>query len=106
MTSQNIMNLDKLLQLYNLDDDLTNLHSKVREGRDVMVFSAGEGEKIHISSHLDKFVLFVAKDSFRAASLLNKIQRLLRRKGRVSACQRGDTFIPQDLSKDDTFPAH
>ena len=49
MTSQNIMNLDKLLQLYNLDDDLTNLHSKVREGRDVMVFSAGEGEKIHIS---------------------------------------------------------
>lgn len=74
MTLLNIMNLDKLLQLYNLDDDLTNLHSKVREGRDVMVFSAGEGEKIHISSHLDKFVLFVAKDSFRAASLLNKFK--------------------------------
>lgn len=68
------MNLDKLLQLENLDQDLANLYRKVQEGRDVMVFSAGDGEKIHISSHLDKFIVFVAKDSFRAASLLSKFR--------------------------------
>ena len=60
------MEIDNLLKLYNLDPALTNLYRKVKEGRTVAVFSAGEGEKIHIASHLDKFVLFVAKDAFKA----------------------------------------
>ncbi|MDE6276075.1 MAG: transcription-repair coupling factor [Clostridia bacterium] len=68
------MNFDELLQLNNLDDDLSGLYSAVQDGRDVMVFSAGEGEKIHISSHLGKFVLFVAKDAFRATTLLNRLK--------------------------------
>lgn len=68
------MNFDELLKLNNLDEDLAGLYSAVQDGRDIMVFSAGEGEKAHISSHLGKFVLFVAKDAFRATTLLNRLQ--------------------------------
>ena len=68
------MNFDELLQLNNLDEDLAGLYDAVQGGGDIMVFSAGEGEKIHISSHLGKFVLFVAKDAFRATTLLNRLQ--------------------------------
>ena len=67
------MNFKELLQLNNLDSDLSNLYRSAQEGRDIMVFSAGEGEKLHIASHLDKFVLFVAKDAFRATSVTAKL---------------------------------
>ena len=67
------MNFDELLKLNNLDDDLTDLYNAAQGGGDIMVFSAGEGEKIHISSHLDKFVLFVAKDAFRATTLAGRL---------------------------------
>lgn len=50
------------------------MYRAVQEGRDCAVFSVGEGEKIHIASHLDKFTLFVAKDSFRANSLFNRLK--------------------------------
>lgn len=68
------MNFDELLQLNNLDEDLADLYAEVQDGRDIMVFSAGEGEKVHIASHLDKFVLFVAKDAFRATTLLSRLR--------------------------------
>ena len=68
------MEIDNLLKLYNLDPALTNLYRKVKEGRTVAVFSAGEGEKIHIASHLDKFVLFVAKDAFKATVVFNRLK--------------------------------
>lgn len=68
------MDIDELLKLKNLDDTLTNLYDKVQEGRNCAVFSAGEGEKIHIASHLDKFVLFIAKDSFKATSVFNRLK--------------------------------
>lgn len=68
------MNIDELLKLKNLDDTLANLYDKVQEGRNCAVFSAGEGEKIHIASHLDKFVLFVAKDSFKATMIFNRLK--------------------------------
>ena len=67
------MNFEELLQLNTLDNDLADLYSEVQGGRDIMVFSAGEGEKIHISSHLGKFVLFVAKDAFRATTLAGRL---------------------------------
>ncbi|MDE7070642.1 MAG: DEAD/DEAH box helicase, partial [Clostridia bacterium] len=67
------MNFEELLQLNTLDDDLADLYSAVQGGGDIMVFSAGEGEKIHISSHLGKFVLFVAKDAFRATTLAGRL---------------------------------
>lgn len=68
------MNIDEVLKLKNLDDTLANLYDKVQEGRNCAVFSAGEGEKIHIASHLDKFVLFVAKDSFKATMIFNRLK--------------------------------
>lgn len=68
------MEIDNLLKLYNLDPALTNLYRKVKEGRTVAVFSAGEGEKTHIASHLDKFVLFVAKDAFKATVVFNRLK--------------------------------
>ena len=67
------MNVKELLQLNNLGKDLTNLHRCAQEGRDCAVFSVGEGEKIHIASHLDKFVLYVAKDAFKVSSLFNRL---------------------------------
>ena len=68
------MNVKELLQLNNLGGEFANLYRAVQEGRDCAVFSVGEGEKIHIASHLDKFTLFVAKDSFRANSLFNRLK--------------------------------
>ena len=68
------MNLKELLKLNNLGGEFTNLYKAVQEGRDCAVFSVGEGEKVHIASQLDKFVLFVAKDSFRANTLFNRLK--------------------------------
>ena len=68
------MNIQELLKLNNLDSTLTNLYDKVQEGRDCAVFSVGEGERIHIASKLDKFVLFVAKDSFKATTIFNRLK--------------------------------
>ena len=68
------MNVKELLQLNTLGGEFANLYRAVQEGRDCAVFSVGEGEKIHIASHLDKFVLFVAKDSFRANTLFNRLK--------------------------------
>ncbi len=68
------MDLRHLLQLDTLGGDLANLYRSVKEGRDCMAFSVGEGEKIHIASHLDKFVLFVSKDAFRATTVFNGLK--------------------------------
>lgn len=68
------MEADKLLKLDKLGGTLTNLYRKVQEGRNCAVFSVGEGEKIHIASHLDKFVMFVAKDAFKATVIFNRLK--------------------------------
>lgn len=68
------MNIKELLRLNTLGGEFANLYRAVEEGRDCAVFSVGEGEKIHIASQLNKFVLFVAKDSFRANTLFNRLK--------------------------------
>ena len=68
------MNVNELLKLNTLGGEFANLYRAVEEGRDCAVFSVGEGEKIHIASQLNKFVLFVAKDSFRANTLFNRLK--------------------------------
>ncbi|MDE6614335.1 MAG: hypothetical protein K2K24_02385, partial [Clostridia bacterium] len=68
------MNIEELLKLNTLGGEFANLYRAVWDGRDCAVFSVGEGEKIHISSHLDKFVLFVAKDSFRANTVFSRLK--------------------------------
>lgn len=68
------MEAEKYLKLNLLGSTLTNLYDKVKEGRNCAVFSAGEGEKIHIASHLDKFVLFLAKDAFKATVIFNRLK--------------------------------
>ncbi|MDE6189215.1 MAG: transcription-repair coupling factor, partial [Clostridia bacterium] len=68
------MNFNELLQLNTLGGELAAVYRAVSKGRDCAVFSAGEGEKIHIASHLDKFVLYVAKDAFKANTIFNNLQ--------------------------------
>lgn len=68
------MNLKELLKLNTLGGEFANLYAAVQEGRNCAVFSVGEGEKIHLASQLDKFVLYVARDSFRANTVYNRLK--------------------------------
>ncbi|MEG1535639.1 MAG: transcription-repair coupling factor [Clostridia bacterium] len=66
--------LDKLLQLEEIGGDIAKVKKAIEKGRDCCVFSMPRANRLHLTSHLDKFVLYVAKDTIDANNLYTQLQ--------------------------------
>lgn len=65
------------LQLTELGGDFEKLYSAVRGGKPTTAFSLTQGAKIHISSYLNRFVLYVTADRLAAQSAYDKFKGYL-----------------------------
>lgn len=68
------MDIKEILSLKSLGRTFSELYDKVQGGRNCAVFSLGEGERMHIASSLDKFVVYVAKDAFKASNVYSRLR--------------------------------
>ncbi|MEG1608359.1 MAG: CarD family transcriptional regulator, partial [Clostridia bacterium] len=65
--------LEQLLQLNNLGGNFKELYSAVQNGQSSMAFCLSRPHKAHISSHLDKFVLYIVNDPIEATSAIAEL---------------------------------
>ena len=65
------------LKLENLGGDFKNLLEAVRGGKPTTAFSLASGAKIHVSSALEGFVLYVTADRLAAQSSYEKFKAFL-----------------------------
>ncbi len=69
--------MKEYLKLENLGGDFKNLLDAVRGGKPTSAFSLASGAKIHVSSYLENFVLYVTADRLAAQSAYEKFKAYL-----------------------------
>ena len=69
-------NLKSLLSKENLDLEFRDLLNCI-ESENTLYTAQSIGEKVHLATQLNKFVVYVAKDSYQALSLLSKFRNYL-----------------------------
>ncbi|MEG1963280.1 MAG: transcription-repair coupling factor [Clostridia bacterium] len=68
---------NSVLSLTNLGEEFSKLYNSIQQSKNVMTFGATFGNKMHITSNLDRFVLYVTADKISANYAKEKLEEYL-----------------------------
>lgn len=66
--------LEEILSLKNMGGKFESLYQAIGRGDDCVALSLGQGEKVHVATHLDKKILYISADSVGAWNIVERCQ--------------------------------